>query len=516
MSPSPPPHAPLGPRVRRGAIWSGANALLLRLANIAIMAVVARLLLPHDFGVFAVAITVHAVVSSVGELGVSAVLARGDVDPEEVAGTVAAISITSSLVLGGAMMLFAEPVAAALGSSEAEGPVRVMALAVLLVGVFAVPGAELVRDFRQDRLFLATVVGFVPANVLLVVLASSGGGAMSFAWSRVVGQLITGAVMVASVGHYYRPVLRREVAGRVLRFGLPLAGANFVGWTLLNADYALVGPLLGPVELGLYMLAFNVASWSTALLGAMINNVAMPAFSRVRDDAQARARAVSSATQAVGSIALPLCALTLVLAGPLVETLYGDRWAEAAPALSILAVYGALFVICLLFGNVLVGQGHPRVLLYVQLAWLAALLPAMVMGVRLAGIVGAGVAHLVVVTCVVLPAYLIALRRWEIARPGQLIRALAAPFAGSCSAGAVAALVSALFAPAFVKLVVGGAAGTLLYAVVMSPVLRPYLRARAPHRGPLGRLAQAYEKLGGVISAGHGRALNRPAFRVRA
>ena len=54
------------------------------------------------------------------------------------------------------------------------------------------------REFRQDRIFLATVVGFLVANPILIVLALHGGGATSFAWSRVLGQLATGLVFVLS------------------------------------------------------------------------------------------------------------------------------------------------------------------------------------------------------------------------------------------------------------------------------------------------------------------------------
>ena len=66
--------------------------------------------------------------------------------------------------------------------------------------------------------------------------------------------------------------------------GVPLGAANIIGFILLNVDYGLIGHLLGAVALGVYVLAFNVASWPQSLLGAMINNVSMPAFSRVKND----------------------------------------------------------------------------------------------------------------------------------------------------------------------------------------------------------------------------------------
>ena len=88
------------------------------------------------------------------------------------------------------MVAFARPIAAALGSAAAVGPIRVMSLAVLSVGLFAVPNSQLTRDFKQDKIFLANAIAFVPSTALLIILAETGGGAMAFAWSRVVRQFV--------------------------------------------------------------------------------------------------------------------------------------------------------------------------------------------------------------------------------------------------------------------------------------------------------------------------------------
>src|SRR5262252_2073277 len=84
---SPENSRPLAASVRRGAIWSVGTSLLLRLTNIFVTAVVAHILSPHDFGVFAVALTVYAIVSSFGELGVSSCLFRADLDLDSLAPT---------------------------------------------------------------------------------------------------------------------------------------------------------------------------------------------------------------------------------------------------------------------------------------------------------------------------------------------------------------------------------------------------------------------------------------------
>jgi lipopolysaccharide exporter len=474
--------AGIGVQIRRGAMWSALNTIVMKFANIAITAVVIRIVTPREFGVFAVAATLYAVVSSFGELGLSSCLARADLDPDAVAPTVVSVAMLSSVVLAGGMALAAGPFAAALGAPDADSAIRVLSLSVLLGGVFTAPAALLVRDFRQGWLFASTIVAFVPANVSLVLIAWHGNGAMAFAWSRVIGQIFAGAVMVWAVKKRYRPGLDRARLGMILRFGLPLAGANLLNYTLLNADYAFIGHTLGPALLGLYMLAFNVASWATSALAATINSVAMPAFSRVGADPELLRGLLGKAARIVCLLAFPISAMTLVLADPLIRSLYGPKWVDAGPVLAILSVYGAAFVLSLLLANILVGIGRSGRLFALQGVWVLVLVPTMAVGLTVAGLRGVAAAHIVVILIVVLPAYAAVLSRIVPGVSAVLLRAAVPPLLAAVAAAAAAALASMPIDPPVGKLVVGGTVGGVVYTVAVLGMVREFLPARVIKR----------------------------------
>ena len=455
--------------IRNGALWNVASTLMLRLAGILITAVVAHILSPHDFGVFAVALTAFTIISSLGEFGVSSCLVRADLDLDSLAPTMATVSLSTSALLAGAMVIFARPIAAALGSADAVGPVRVMALTVIIVGIISVPSAQLMRDFRQDKLFLANAISFIPSTVILLIMAKFGSGAMAFAWSRVGGQLVSGCVLIAYLPKFYWPGVARRALSVLFKFGIPLAFANFVNYILLNVDYALVGHLMGAVELGVYVLAFNVASWPAALLGSVINSVSIPAFSRVKHDPVLLKNSIASSVRAVSLIAMPMCGIIVALARPLVLVLYGARWTAAASALSVLAFYGLISIICVLFANMLASVGRSKLILVVQLLWLAGLVPAMALGVRRDGIVGAAVAHIAVIGPVVLPCYLFAVKKATGVRFSVLATAIAPAFLASVAAALVAKGASSQFANPLTQLVVGLLSGGLVYLAAVAP-----------------------------------------------
>ena len=505
----------LAANVRSGAIWSFSGTILLRLSGIGITAIVARILAPHDFGVFAVATTVFTIVTAIGEFGVTSCLARADLDVDALAPTLWSVSLVSSLIMAGVLYKFAGPIAANLGSRDAARPVQVMGLVMVFWGIAAVPTAQAVRDFRQEKLFLANALSFVPSVAVLLFLAKHGSGAMAFAWSKVVGQGISCAVILLSAPKLYRPGMTRGALAVLYKFGVPLAGANFIGYILQNVDYALIGRFIGPVLLGTYVLAFNAASWSSTLLGGVLSTVSMPAFSRVKHDAARLSGAMADSLRVVMLIAAPMCTLVMALSRPIVLTLYGERWAAAAAVLSILACYGLISVVGALFSYMLVAMGRSKFVLAVQSIWLAGLVPAMAIGVRKDGIVGAAIAHIVIIGPIVLPCYLIALKRATGVRISLLAKAAFPPFAAAAAAACLAWLTASRFESPLVQLVAGLAAGGSFYVVVTAPQLIALLmRGRAIHPR-VERILRAYHRSGRALGVPMGPPPQHAARRRR-
>lgn len=474
----PPAENPLGSQIRRGATWAVAANVVMRVFSVGVTALLARLMSQEDFGVFAVALAVYLVVASLAELGMASAVARSATEPDDIAPTVASISILVGTGTGVLMAATAPVLASLLGQPEAAEPLRVLSICVALTGFFAVPGAQLVREFRQDRIFMATMVGFLVSNPILIVMALHGGGATAFAWSRVIGQIATGVVFWFSTSHRYLPGWRRDRVRPLLMFGLPLSIANLVNWTLLNADYVILGRLVSAAEIGIYMIAFNVASWSTAVLGSVLNSVVVPALGRVAGDPPQLREAIVRACQLVGLVALPIGALSVALADPIVRILFGEKWLEAIPVLAVLAVYGSLYAFSLLFANALVAVGRTSRLLIVQLAWVAVLVPAMIAGLHLWGLEGAAWAHVITISAVALPGYLLSVLRSTDSQAGTFLAAVQRPFGGAVLAGTAAWLVTLIVGPSWMQLLCGGLIGGLVYIVATGALITALLPIR--------------------------------------
>jgi lipopolysaccharide exporter len=469
------PDLTLTDEVRRGALWAGGSSVFLRFASIGVTAVVARIVAPHELGVFALTLVVYGIIVSLAELGVSSAIARSDLDLDEIASTITTISIATSLLLASVVAIFALPIATALGSAEAEVPIRIMALCIAMIGPFAVPGALLQRDFRQDIVFKATAISFVPSSAVLIWIALIGDGAIAFAWSRVVGQIVMGTIMFFGASRRYMPGFKARLLGPLLRFGLPLALANVLSNVLLNIDYVFVGRFLSVTEVGLYNLAFNISMWSTAVIGTILNGIVLPVFSRVRAIGGDVPAAFRSAVQAVALIACPIAAVTLGLSSPLIVTIYGEKWQSAAPVLGVLAVYGLISVICLLLANVIISAGRTGVLFAVQFLALICLVPAMWAGVTFGGLTGVGVAHIIVILVATFPLYVAAIKRSIGTGPVLILKAMSWPTVSAALAGVSAWTISLALPNAPLKLLAGLAIAGIVYLLFTAPLLTAML-----------------------------------------
>ncbi|WP_426241951.1 lipopolysaccharide biosynthesis protein [Nocardioides sp. LHG3406-4] len=465
----------LSGKVTRGFAWSAVSNASMRLGSLLTGVVLARLLVPEEFGVYAIALMVQVILINLAELGLAADLVRhGDLDRRGPTITTVALGASGTLMV--LMWVTAEPVARLMGSAEAAPVIVVMALTLPLAGITAVPFAHLQREFQQSKLFMIEASNFVVGTVVTISLVVADWGPISLAIGRVAGQVVATVLQFHLTGRRFRVGWQPDIARSGIRFGLPLACAGVLAWTLLNIDTMLVGGVAGATALGFYVLAFNISSWPSSVIGTAVRAVAFPAFSqRSLESGQRDVTGVVRATSVVWAAALPVAVVLAILADPVIEVVYGQRWLPSAPVLVGLAVFGALRVAFDLWIAYLTACGAAGALLWTQVVWIAALTPAMYLAIQRDGIVGAGWAHVIVAALVMLPVYLATMRRYDVPVGALLLGFLPASL-GVLPAAAAGLLVAGLVDNPYLRILAAGSALALTYLACMWPWLRTQRR----------------------------------------
>lgn len=461
----------LGGQVRRGLAWSTVSNLMLRGGSLAVGIALARLLTPSEFGVFAVALTVQAVLITLADLGLSADLIRTK-DPESRAPTVGALGLGSGALLATVMVLTSGDLASLLGSPDSAHAIAALAVTVVLAGAGVVPYAMLQREFRQKEIFAIAAADLVVSTALTMSLVLAGWGVMALAVGRIAGQSVTLVMQFILSGTRPHYAVDRRVAASVLRFGAPIAAANMLSWVLLNVDTVVVARLAGPTLLGFYVLAFNISSWPMTAIGQVVRSVALPAFSRL--DSREKDPGLALGVGLAWALALPAGAALAALASPLVLFVYGARWEAAVPVLVALGFFGTFRVLFDLFVAFLLACGRSGPVLCIQGLWLVALVPVMIAATNAWGIAGTGYAHVLVAIFVTGPAYLYAVRRAGVDLR-TLVGPLVLPLLAAVPAAALGGLAAATIDRAWLALVVGGLSGGLVYATLIGRWVRRLL-----------------------------------------
>jgi O-antigen/teichoic acid export membrane protein len=419
----------LGGKASRAFGLNFIMTIMTKLSMFGIGVVIARQVGPLGFGVYAVAYVAMTAMTTFDELGVTLAIVRWEDNPRRIIPTVSAISVSFSALIYVCFFLAASSFTRAMGVPAATLVVRILASCVLIDGLTNVPVAVLQRNFQQGKLTIAHQVNTWLGIGVTLVLALTGHGAMSLAIGRLAGNFASMILLLIFVPDSLRLGFDRVLARSLLRFGTPLAGANLLLFAVTTVDQVIVGHVLGAAALGFYVLASNLSSWPITVFSTPVRNVAPALFSRLQQDPARMRQSFLSVAGLLAATALPVCFVIGASARPLIGYVYGPRWHPAAEALIGLSIIAAARIFFELSYDYLSVLAKSRLLLIVQLVWLAGLIPAMVAGARIAGIYGASMAAAVVACVLVLPCYILALRATGVG-PAGLARHLLFPVIG--------------------------------------------------------------------------------------
>ena len=482
---------PLGQAVGRGLTWSLGGQIVMRLLSFGTGVVMARLLVPEDFGAFAVALLAVNVLSAVNELGTIPAVVRWKGDPQEALPTGMTLACAGSVAMYLLVWFGAPAFASSFSNPEAVWVLRVFALTILLDGLNAMPQALLYRSFRQAEFALAELAGTVGYAVVGIVMAWAGSGAMSMAWGRVAGAFITAALFYAIIRFRPRFGFDRRVARELLVFGMPLGISHLVWEGVMNIDYYVVGAVLGTTTLGFYLLAFNLSSWPVSTISYAVQKVSFAAFSRLVDDKDRLPESFGRSMGVALTVTLPCLAVLIVLTPEIIGFLYGEQWLPAAVAARVLLLLGGVRVLMDLVFDLVAADGRSRTTLALRSLWLVALVPALYAGARLDGLRGVGTAHVIVALVVVLPLLLRTLRGSGVPLSALLPQVVRPGLATAASVVAMLLVLPFVSGDLLTLVAVGAVGGAVYVAAILpaNPLVRWTIKQIVPDRAAAGSAA---------------------------
>jgi O-antigen/teichoic acid export membrane protein len=275
--------------------------------------------------------------------------------------TVWSAELIRSLVIAILVSASAFPISRFYGQAELKVIIPVFGLISLVQGFQNIGLAILRKEISFARIFwyeLATNVAGLALTVALAVV-------MRNVWALVIGLLLTTVLgtVLSYIFHPYRPHLAFEKIAlrRALNLGkfvLVIAVASYV---IAMADNVMVGRLLGPGALGNYSLAYNIAGAPILVLVFALERVLFPAYAEITAQRPERLEQAFTKVFSISSmIMLTITVPLFLLAGEIVQLLFGSRWTSAGTVLRVLALVIPLRGLSLIISTVFFALNRPK------------------------------------------------------------------------------------------------------------------------------------------------------------
>lgn len=445
-------------------MWKSVQMVSIKLIFLLRTVVLARLLVPDDFGLLSISLVAIEFLMVITNIGMIPALVQRS-DSQEVhynatwtVGIVRALLVTTTVFLAAPLIaaLFQEPRAIPLIQAAAFRPTLEAAASIRL--------AKLTRDLDFRALALVRLPDALVNTALSIVLAPRLG-----VWALIVGSLVGPAVYVG-MSYWFAPYRPRfsfdwKAIRSLIRFGRWIFVTGVIAMAGRSAMQMIVARQLGAPALGLYFLAAKLAFLPTEVAGEVVGSVAFPLYANLQDDAPQLARAYRAILVAVIALVLPVCVLLFVLTPPLVTYVLGPNWADTVEMIRVLLLVNIVGLLGETVIPILNGTGLPYRVALIECLQSGLLIVLIGPFVTQFGVLGATLAWLPAVGVVQLMGAFYA--RKIMSRPYQGIAGTAAAITFISVVGGLIALGIITLWPSFIGLMLAGAVGAIVMIVLI-------------------------------------------------
>ncbi len=326
--------------------------------QIGVSIVLARLLVPADFGLIGMVLVFTGFAQYLNELGFGAALIQRPHIEEQHCSSVFWLNLLLGALIAAALFLGAPLLALFYQEPALVSLTRLISLNFLILPLILVQNTLARRRLDFRLVGLIDLLSILISGLGAVVLALLGLGVWSLAWQVLIGS----AVMALGwwLASRWRPhfVFDRSAIAELWGFSSHMFGTNTLNYWVRNGDNLLVGKFLGDASLGLYTRAYSILLVPLAQVSTVLGRVMFPVLSKVQTNRPLVKRTYLRSIALIGFIFFPLTLGLFVTADRFVLLLWGANWTGVTPVLRIFCLAGTVQVITITTAWIYQSQGR--------------------------------------------------------------------------------------------------------------------------------------------------------------
>ncbi|WP_222165301.1 lipopolysaccharide biosynthesis protein [Edaphocola aurantiacus] len=349
-----------------GVFWSFLQQFSSQIINFIVSIILARLLLPDDFGQIALFGVVMALGGVLINGGLTTSLIRTKNITEEDLSTVFFFNMAMSVLIYLIIVLVAPLIATFYKIPALTAIIRVYSI-TLIIGAF---GAVQHTIFSKELKFKLELGLQLPASIISaatgIVLAYQGFGVWALVWMNILQSSVFSILLWITSPWRPKFIFNKEKFKYHFNFGYKLSLSSLLD-TLFNNIYTIfIGKLYSPTQLGYYNRADSMKQLPVSNISQVLNKVTLPLFAKIQDDSDALRALYKKIMTSVLFVLAPILAYLVVEAEAIFTLLFTHKWDNAVPYFQILCIAGLLYPIHAYNLNILYVRGRSDLFLKLE------------------------------------------------------------------------------------------------------------------------------------------------------
>ena len=452
-------------RMATGIVWMVGAKLVDRSIGIISTLILARLLVPDDFGLVAMATAIGGMLDMLGAFSFDVALIQNTKAERRHYDTVWTFNVMIGLACALGLVLLAVP---ASGFYKEPRLANVMYILSLSYFMHAFTNVGIV-NFRKELNFHKEFTLIFARRVVTFFVTMTAAYLLRSYWALLIGMTIGKFVAFALsyLMNSYRPRFSLAAGRELFDFSKWMLVHNILQFLRHDGCTFIIGRLFGANGLGIYAVSYEISNLPSTELVAPIARVALPGFAKISDPAviaQSYLRLMGIITLVILPIGIGIAAV----AAPLVLAALGPKWVAAIPLIAILGLNGAIESTQTNNAAVCFALGQPRKVMIVNSTFVLVFFPALYLFMTHYGMIGVGYAYLTA-QAVAVPLGMTVIKRFLKFRWSDVAAVVWRPIVGAAAMYAVVTEFDTVVAAWFpwLRLLADAAVGALAYTAVV-------------------------------------------------
>lgn len=324
------------------AIWKISERFLVQMVQLVVSIILARIILPQEYGLVAITSSLIAVFDVVIETGFgSALIQKRDLKEIDY-DSIYVINVCLSVLLYLMIFILAPKIASLYNNDVLKPLLRVYALSLIINSFVVTRSAKIYREMRFKQQFTYSLIATITSGVLGIILALLRLGPWAVIFQQLSYRIVYATLMIIKVD--LRPRIRFSLANAksLMKFNINILGYNVLNVLYTQAYSLLIAKQYSSQQLAYYSKAEQFPSIIATNSDYALQNILLPGYSMVQEDYSQVKKILRASVKMSSFFLFPAMSGLASIAHPIVLLLLTDKWLPCVPFLQLSCIKYAL------------------------------------------------------------------------------------------------------------------------------------------------------------------------------